>query len=166
MSPRSSVSTRSDRGGAMFELTASTKRAHFLKTIAYGGAGFALDLRLVDGKPASATVATFAPSAYLSISSTGVVTVQVSKSEMGQGVMTGLPMALAEELEYPFELMQIQQSPSTPAFYDPAVRAQRTDASSSTIHLTEPMRRMGATARAMLVAAAAQAWGVPVDSPE
>ena len=135
------------------------KRKGFVTALAVASGAFALAVD-ADAAPVVRASPAFAPSNYLTIDAGGLVSVLISKSEMGQGVMTGLAMAVAEELDYPLERMSVQQSPADPRFYDPVSRSLRTDASSSTVHMTEPMRRIGATARAMLVSAAAGRWGV------
>ncbi len=142
-------------------MSAILNRQIFLKMTVAGGAGLALGLDLGGDAAAKGQVAVFSPNAYIAITPDGLVTVQVSKSEMGQGVMTGLPMTIAEELDYPYERMRIEQSPAGPEYYDPVSRSQQTNGSTTTPHMTDPMRKMGATARAMLVGAAAQKWGVP-----
>jgi isoquinoline 1-oxidoreductase beta subunit len=139
-------------------------RDSFLRISVLGGAGLALGLGIRSEAAAKGQAAVFTPNAYISITPDGLVTVQVSKSEMGQGVMTGLPMTIAEELDYPYEKMRIEQSPAGPEYYDPVSRAQQTNGSTTTPHMTDPMRQMGATARAMLVAAAAQKWGIAATS--
>jgi len=139
-------------------------RATFLKVTGTGGVGLALGASLPGVATATGPAAVFSPNAYITITPDGLVTVQVSKSEMGQGVMTGLPMTIAEELDYPYEKLRIEQSPAGPAYYDPVMKSQQTHGSSTTPDMTIPMRQMGAAARMMLVAAAAQKWGVPVSS--
>ncbi len=142
-------------------MSAILNRDGFLKLTAAGGAGLALGFSLHGNAAAKGQAAVFNPNAYVSITPDGLVTIQVSKSEMGQGVMTGLPMTIAEELDYPFEKLRIEQSPAAPEYYDPVMKSQQTHGSSTTPDMTIPMRQMGATARAMLVAAAAQQWNVP-----
>jgi isoquinoline 1-oxidoreductase subunit beta len=144
----------------MMDLT----RTNFLKIAGAAGGGLALGLSLRADASATGPEAVFQPNAYVAITPDGLVTIQVSKSEMGQGVMTGLPMTIAEELDYPYEKLRIEQSPAGPAYYDPVMHSQQTHGSSTTPDMTEPMRQMGAMARAMLVAAAAQQWNVPASS--
>ncbi|WP_288126457.1 xanthine dehydrogenase family protein molybdopterin-binding subunit [Thiomonas sp.] len=97
----------------------------------------------------------FAPNAYIRLTPDGVVTLWVAKSEMGQGVMTAMPMLLAEEMDADWATLRIEQAPSTPAFGQ-----QGTGGSTSVRQSWQPLRHAGATARAMLVAAAAAQWKV------
>ena len=77
---------------------------------------------------------------------------------MGQGVRTGMPMIVADELEADWKRVRVVQAPGDEERYG----NQDTDGSRSTRHFFEPMRRCGAAARAMLEAAAAAQWKVPV----
>ena len=78
------------------------------------------------------------------------------RCEMGQGIRTALPMVVADEMEADFDRVQVVQALATMRYGD-----QNTDGSHSVRDFFEPMRKVGATARSMLVAAAAKAWGVP-----
>jgi CO/xanthine dehydrogenase Mo-binding subunit len=104
---------------------------------------------------------TFAPNAWVRIDSDGTVTVIVDRSEMGQGVMTALPMLVAEELDADMSRVRAEMAPAARVYDNPVFRAQATGGSTSVRTAWEPLRRAGATARAMLVAAAAGQWGVP-----
>src|SRR6185437_14265241 len=98
------------------------------------------------------------PLAFVAIGSDGTVTIVVHRSEMGQGVRTGMPLIVADELEADFSKVRVQQAPADEEKYG----NQDTDGSRSTRHFIEPMRRCGAAARAMLEKAAADTWKVPV----
>jgi isoquinoline 1-oxidoreductase beta subunit len=100
----------------------------------------------------------FSPSVYLRIDSNGVVTVIFHRSELGQGVKTALPMLVAEELEVDWEKIVIEQSDA-----DTKYGNQSTGGSTSIRLNYEPLRVAGATARMMLITAAAARWNV---SPE
>ncbi|HYA97189.1 MAG TPA: molybdopterin cofactor-binding domain-containing protein, partial [Methylomirabilota bacterium] len=93
--------------------------------------------------------------AYVRVSADDRVALVVEKSEMGQGVMTALPMILAEELCVDWKTVQVEQAPTNPAIYD-----HGTGGSGSVAGLWLPLRRAGAAAREMLIAAAAQRWNV------
>ncbi len=93
-----------------------------------------------------------------------MVTVVIGRSEMGQGPTTGLAMLLAEELDCGWERVTFVQAPAAKAYYNPALQAQVTGGSTSIRTGWLPMRQAGATARAMLIAAAAGRWGVPAAS--
>src|SRR5207248_43435 len=98
----------------------------------------------------------FAPNAFLSIDDTGLVTVVASRSEMGTGIKTDLPLVLADELDADWSRVKVVQAQGDPKYGD-----QNTDGSRSTWQFFGPMRLAGATARQMLETAAAQTWKVP-----
>jgi len=97
------------------------------------------------------------PRVFVSIAKDGTVTIVCHRSEMGQGVRTGIPMIVADELEADWARVKIAQAPGDEARYG----NQDTDGSRSTRHFLRPMRETGAAARMMIEAAAAQRWGVP-----
>src|SRR6266699_1847840 len=99
----------------------------------------------------------FSPNAWLRIGTDGIVTLTVDKSEMGQGSQTGLAMILAEELDADWSTVRLGPMPENPAGWS---RTMRTGGSNAIRSSWEPLRKAGATARAMLVTAAAQAWKV------
>jgi isoquinoline 1-oxidoreductase beta subunit len=99
------------------------------------------------------------PLIFLTVSDEGWVTIVVHRSEMGQGVRTGMPLIVADELEADWSKVRVQQAPADEEKYG----NQDTDGSRSTRHFIEPMRRCGAAARTMLEQAAALSWNVPVD---
>jgi len=98
------------------------------------------------------------PLAFIAIGEDGIVTIVVHRSEMGQGVRTGMPLIVADELEADWSKVRVTQAPADEQRFG----NQDTDGSRSTRHFFEPMRRCGAAARAMLEQAAAASWGVPV----
>jgi len=101
------------------------------------------------------------PNLFVAIASDGTVTLTFARSEMGQGVRTGLPMILADELEADWSRCKIWQAPGDETKYDPPGKdAQNTDGSRSTRHALQPLRELGASAREVLEKAAAQKWGV------
>lgn len=108
----------------------------------------------------SAPASTFAPSAWLQIHADDTITLYLSKVEMGQGAMTGLATLVAEELDAPLRLLRTRFAPSSPEFLYPGSRELGTGGSASMEESWLFLRRMGASARAMLVRAAAQQWGV------
>lgn len=98
---------------------------------------------------------------FVKIDPDGTVTLTCSRSEMGQGVRTGMPMILADELEADWDRIQVWQAPGDPEKYDPAGKdAQNTDGSRSTRHSFQVMRELGAAARDVLERAAADTWGI------
>ena len=96
------------------------------------------------------------PLAFIAIAEDGIVTVTVHRSEMGQGVRTGMPLIVADELEADWSKVRVQQANADEEKYG----NQDTDGSRSTRHFFDPMRRCAASARTMLELAAAKAWGV------
>jgi isoquinoline 1-oxidoreductase subunit beta len=98
------------------------------------------------------------PLAFVSIAADGTVTIVCHRSEMGQGVRTGMPMIVADELEADWKRVRVAQATGDEKRFG----NQDTDGSRSTRHFFEPMRRCGAAARTMLEAAAAERWKVPV----
>ena len=100
---------------------------------------------------------TFAPNAYIKIAKNGIVTLIAKQPEMGQGVKTSLPMILAEELDVAWESVRVEQADLNAKF-----GIQVAGGSMSTPTHYEAFRRLGASARAMLVEAAALTWQVPV----
>jgi isoquinoline 1-oxidoreductase beta subunit len=140
----------------------NVSRRGFLEGVLTAGA-FVLSIRLVpevlwaaDGPASSADQATFHPSVYLGIDPDGTVCVIAHRSEMGTTSRTSLPLVLAEELDADWTRVKVQQ-----AIGDRRYGSQDTDGSHSIREFYEPMREAGATARLMLVRAAAQRWNVP-----
>ncbi|HEY4974912.1 MAG TPA: molybdopterin cofactor-binding domain-containing protein, partial [Steroidobacteraceae bacterium] len=99
--------------------------------------------------------------AYVRIKPDGTITLIMCKVEMGQGTYTSLPMLIAEELEVGLDQIQLEAAPPDAAVYG-VDGLQETGGSTSIRDCWLPLRRAGATARMMLIAAAAQTWDVPV----
>src|SRR6202166_3036449 len=97
------------------------------------------------------------PRVFVSIAPDGIVTIVAHRAEMGTGVRTSLPLVVAEEMEADWSRVKVQQAHGDEVKYG----NQDTDGSRSTRHYLMPMRQIGASARAMLEAAAAKKWGVP-----
>ena len=145
-------------------IAAVVNRREFLKTGAAGGVALVVGFRL--------SPAAFADQAedqekkppnpfdaWVRITPDNRVTLILSKSEMGQGIMTALPMILAEELCVDWKQVKVQQAPTNPKIYDLG-----TGGSGSVAGSWLPLRRAGAAAREMLVAAAAKQWEVSPDT--
>lgn len=124
------------------------------------GAGIAAGAGLVIGfylpHKGGAQKDSFSPNAYLRITPDNKITVVVARSEMGQGVRTALPMILAEELEADWKQIEIEQAGASTLYGD-----QTTGGSASVRTTWDPMRKAGASAREMLISAAALTWNVP-----
>jgi isoquinoline 1-oxidoreductase beta subunit len=136
-------------------------RRQFVKVSALAGGGLLIGtyVRLGElgaAEPSAAAAADFAPNAFIGISSSGAVSIIAPNSEMGQGVKTSLPMIVAEELDVPWDVVTITQGD-----FNPVYGRQTSVGSQSTPSNFLPLRRAGATARAMLVQAAAETWNVP-----
>lgn len=140
-------------------------RAQFLKVAVATGAGFALGMSLPEKlRPFTAVEAAgdFQPNAWLRIDGNGIATVIVNKAEMGQGVATSLPMMVAEELDVPMTMLRTEFAPAADAYIDPSWGDMVTGGSTSVPDMYTILRTAGASARAMLVAAAARSVGAPV----
>jgi len=139
-------------------------RREFLRTGVTGGAalvvGFRLSTRVFAGQTADQEKKTPNPfDAWVRITPDNRVTLILGKSEMGQGIMTALPMILAEELCVDWKNVKVEQAPTNPKIYDLG-----TGGSGSVAGSWLPLRRAGAAAREMLIAAAAQKWEVGADT--
>ena len=142
-------------------------RREFLKTGVAVGAGLTIAFYLpssLAGKRATDT--TFKPNAFIRVASDGNVTVVVKHLEMGQGVNTGLPTLVAEELDVPWDKIRVESAPADASLYNNLSwgKMQGTGGSSSMANSYIQLRRAGATARAMLIAAAAEEWQVDAKS--
>src|ERR687891_1124379 len=138
-------------------------RRGFLKAGIAAGGGLLLGFHV----PA---IAATAPSgqtrlnSWIRIAKDGTVTIIAGQSEMGQGVMTAIPMIIADELEAEWSKVRIEQGPADPAYGDPRRGGeQSTNGSRSIRNLMPIWRQAGAAAREMLVSAAAKEWGVSPD---
>src|SRR3977135_2989022 len=114
-------------------------------------------------QPPDVTDGKFAPNAFIRIDLTGQTTLVMPQVEMGQGVYTSIAMILAEELDADFSQVTLQHAPPNDKFYgNPVFGLQSTGNSNSIRAFWKPLRNAGASARAMLVQAAAQQWqGAP-----
>jgi isoquinoline 1-oxidoreductase beta subunit len=108
--------------------------------------------------------ADFQPNAFIKIAKDGKVTVVVGQVEMGQGVLTSLPMIVADELEVDWANVSYESAPADKAFINPMMGMQGTGGSSSVKAFFDPLRKSAAAVREMLVAAAAQGWNVSPDT--
>jgi isoquinoline 1-oxidoreductase beta subunit len=144
-------------------LSTATRRG-FLKTSAAAGGGLLLSFGLppVMGRAAAtAEPGSFAPNAFIRIGLDGQVALIVPQVEMGQGTYTSLPMLIAEELEVDLSDVRVEHAPPDDQLYgNPLLGMQLTGNSNSVRAYFEPLRRAGATARNMLIAAAAGTWQV------
>src|SRR3984885_10164215 len=124
---------------------------------------FPLPVRAADEpvQPPDVTEGKFAPNAFIRIDTAGKTTLVMPQVEMGQGVYTSIPMILAEELDIDFSQVALQHAPPNDKLYgNPTFGLQVTGNSNSIRAFWMPLRNAGASARAMLVQAAAQQWQV------
>jgi isoquinoline 1-oxidoreductase subunit beta len=145
----------------------TVSRRDFLLAGAAAGGGLLLACRVGErSRPLAAAGAAaappeFAPNAFIKIGTDGAVTLITPQAEMGQGVYTALPMLLAEELEVGLDQVKVEHAPPSDRLYaNPLIGLQATGGSTSVRGFYEPLRKAGAAARTMLVAAAAQSWNV------
>jgi len=140
-------------------------RRSFLITVAAGGSGLVLGFALPGGcEPAQAVDGAPEVNAWVMIRPDDTVVIRVSRSEMGQGTFTALPMLVAEELECAWDKVK-------PEYASPAENLRRhrvwgdmaTNASRSVSASQWTLRQAGAIAREMLIAAAAARWNAPAD---
>ena len=141
--------------------TITLDRRNFLRVSALAGGGFMLASYF---EPLSVFAqgrgnqAPLHPNAFVSIDANGIATIIAKNPEIGQGVKVMLPMLIAEELDIDWKDVRIEQGDLNPAKYG----GQSAGGSTATPNNWEPMRRIGAAARHMLITAAASEWAVPV----
>lgn len=148
----------------MSAVTTGVGRRDFLKISALAGGGLVIGLALpgCGRKKPVGSAAGGMPNAFLRIGGDNTITVLVDKSEMGQGVYTALPMLLAEELEVPLAAITVEAAPPGAAYVNTMIGVQVTGGSTSVREGWDKLRQAGATARVMLVQAAAAEWDVDV----
>jgi isoquinoline 1-oxidoreductase beta subunit len=131
-------------------------RRHFLQLTGTAVGGLALGVSFPAGATQGAQRTEF--NAFVHIAENGDTTIYCGRCEMGQGIATALPAAVADELEADWQRVTVLQGDADPKF-----GPQATGGSRSINVMFVPMREAGAAAKAMLVAAAAERWGLPVD---
>jgi len=128
-----------------------------------GAAAFTLALYLP--QPSQAAPTAFEPNAFIRVAADNTVTVISKHLEMGQGTYTGLATIVAEELDASWSQVRVEAAPADARRYNNLRMGpmQGTGGSTAMANSWDQLRRAGATARAMFVAAAAQQWAVPVE---
>ncbi|MDZ7812645.1 MAG: xanthine dehydrogenase family protein molybdopterin-binding subunit [Ideonella sp.] len=141
---------------------ATTRRGFLAST---GATALTLSFTLPStSRAATANAASdFVPNAWLRITPDGEVTILCGSAEMGQGVLTAIPMMVAEELDADWRRVRVEQAPVDKAYANPAFQMQATGGSTTVRGHWEVVRKAGAAARAMLVAAAAEQWKTSPD---
>ena len=139
-------------------------RRNFLKASLLAGGGLIVGVHIPglngSAKAAQQGISTFVPNAFLRIAKDGSVTVIGNHSEMGQGAYTSGAMTIAEELDADCTKIRVEPAPDDPAYNHPIYGVQITGGSTSTWSEWDRLRKAGAAARQMLLAAAAQTWNV------
>ena len=139
-------------------------RRDFLKVTAMAGSGLFLGFNLLPSKKLNAAVfnasleGNFNFNSYMSIGTDGIVTIFSPNPEVGQGIKTSFPMTVAEELDVDWSKVRVEQAPLDAARFERQVAG----GSGSTPHSWKRLRQAGATARQMLIEAAATVWKVPM----
>src|SRR5439155_11671048 len=135
-----------------------TSRRQFLSASAALGGGLLIGFRTGPSLGASAT---FSPNAFIRIGSDGQIVLTMPYVEMGQGTYTSIPMLIAEELEVDLKQVRLEHAPPDEKLYaNPLLGVQATGNSNAIRGSWKPLREAGATARTMLVSAAAKRWNV------
>jgi isoquinoline 1-oxidoreductase subunit beta len=151
-------------GGSGRSVSASDlSRRRFLQVGAAAGGGLMLSLRLpfANGEAESTEGGGFAPNAFIRIERDGPIVLTMPYVEMGQGTYTSIPMLIAEELEVDLKQVRLEHAPPNEKLYaNPLLGVQATGNSNAVRAAWQPLRQAGATARTMLVSAAAKRWNV------
>ena len=137
-------------------------RRRFLQAGAAAGGGLVLSVRLpLAGGEAQAADDAFVPNAFIRIERDGQIVLTMPYVEMGQGTYTSIPMLIAEELDVELTQVRLDHAPPNEKLYaNPLIGVQATGNSNAIRGAWQPLRLAGATARAMLVSAAAKRWDV------
>ena len=134
-------------------------RRNFVKVFGLASGGILLGCNISGNKkaflPSISDRNSFAPNLFINIQKDGNITLIASRSEMGQGIRTSLASAIADEMEADWKYITVSQATG-----DEKYGNQNTDGSRSVRTMLEPMRKMGATAKKMLITAAAKKWQV------
>ncbi len=134
-------------------------RRDFVRISSIAGGGIMVGFNMIGGPASAAADVVFEPNAYVSINTKGVVTLMSPNPEIGQGVKTALPMILAEELEVKWDDVEVEMAPLNQQKYGQQIAG----GSGAVRGRYMPIRTAGATAKQMLITAAAQQWSVPVE---
>lgn len=144
---------------------ADLSRRNFLVNSAVAGGGLVLSLSLPFGQGKAVGAESFTANAFIRIGTDGEIVLTMPYVEMGQGTYTSIPMLIAEELEVALKQVRLEHAPPNEKLYaNPLLGVQATGNSNAIRGAWKPLREAGATARIMLIAAAAKRWGVEVAS--
>jgi isoquinoline 1-oxidoreductase beta subunit len=157
------LTTLSAGSGASSPASDVSRRA-FLRAGAAAGGGLMLTLRLpfANAEAEAAGADGFVPNAFIRIASDGQIVLTMPYVEMGQGTYTSIPMLIAEELEVELKQVRVEHAPPNEKLYgNPLLGGIQATGNSNAVRAAwQPLRQAGATARTMLVAAAAKRWNV------
>lgn len=136
-------------------------RRDFLKVSGTVAGGLALGFYLPNGpRIAQAAAPTHSPNAWIRIGTDNSITIMCARSEMGQDVYTSMTMLVTEELEVDINKVKVEFAPAAEVYINSLLGGQLTGGSTAVRDAWEKLRKAGASARMMLVAAAASEWGV------
>src|SRR5262245_7419528 len=137
-------------------------RRLFLRAAAAAGGGLMLSLELPFAGRDAAAADGFVPNAFIRIGSDGQIVLTMPYVEMGQGTYTSIPMLIAEELEVDLSQVRLEHAPPDEKRYgNPLLGGLQATGNSNAVRASwQPLRQAGASARSMLIAAAAQRWNV------
>jgi isoquinoline 1-oxidoreductase beta subunit len=142
-------------------------RRGFLRASAAASGGFLLSMTLsfASRESEAASAGSFEPNAFIRIGGDGQIVLTMPYVEMGQGTYTSIPMLIAEELEIGVNQVHLEHAPPNEKLYmNPLLGVQATGNSNAMRGAWQPLRKAGATARTMLIAAAAKRWNVDPSS--
>jgi isoquinoline 1-oxidoreductase beta subunit len=144
-------------------MTKSLSRRTFLKTATAAGGGLMIGAYLpVRGAATLSAAGVFEPNVWIKITADDSVRIMLTMLEMGQGVMTSMPMLVAEELDFDWTKIKTEWAGADARYGNPNFGGQQLTAGSNSVRgMWKVLRESGAAARSMLVTAAAQTWNVP-----
>jgi isoquinoline 1-oxidoreductase subunit beta len=140
---------------------AATSRRGFLKATSALSGALVIGFHLPESNAKAAKASPSVANAWVRVGADGKVTLICHRSEMGQGVYTSMPMLVAEELGVPLSAITVEMAPSAPVYINAMLGGQITGGSTSVRDAWMKLREAGASARTVLVAAAADTWKVP-----
>jgi isoquinoline 1-oxidoreductase subunit beta len=142
--------------------TNGLSRRAFLQAGAAAGGGLMLSLRLPLANGEAEAADAFAPNVFIRIERDGQIVLTMPYVEMGQGTYTSIPMLIAEELEIDLKQVRLEHAPPNAKLYgNPLLAGEQATGNSNAVRAAwQPLREAGATARVMLVSAAARRWNV------
>jgi len=148
-------------------MTSTLNRRSFLQVSAAAGGGLLVGACLPSwtGTDLVNAAGSFEPNVWIKVNADDTVRIMLTMLEMGQGVMTSMPMLVAEELDFDWSRIKTEWAGADPKYGNPNFGGQQLTAGSNSVRgMWKVLRESGATARVMLVQAAAQTWGVPENS--